>query len=271
MGKITVKHYLNKRVKPEYLDETPEKKGAEYYPVNYSITINRKTIHRQSKNFNVYSKDLFDNDLKLKETIKVETNLINRIIDIYSTDFEKNQINKDFKYLQKKKYNANDDVLNDLNSYIDYYTTHVFHIVCDYVDKEIEKFLKSKAESNFDLSMFEDYQKDIISIKINLIGINEAKFIYKNTNENIINLYVLRHLMYRGLGAYSKKYVYDYPLIDMINNRIIEFLSEFSQKRKEDYFILYDFKITDKLLNEYENILKYLTSWEYMNNKHIRF
>lgn len=265
MGKITIKHYLNKRVKPEYNDST----NNEYYPINYSITVNRKTTYRQSRIFNTYSNELFNNDIELKEAIKKETDLLNRIIDIYLFDFEKKQLRNEYEIFSNKNYNSTDEMLNQINIYIDYYTKCVFSIVCDYVDREIEAHLRTKIQKQFDLSMLSDYEKDIISINVNnLIGSTEAEFVYKNTNEQIIKLYILKNLMKSGLGAYSIRFVYDYPLIDMQNEAIINFIREIAPQRIKNYFIQNGFVITREILMEYENTLKYLTSFGYLKNNY---
>ncbi|VDR34765.1 Uncharacterised protein [Alistipes sp. cv1] len=126
MGKITVKHFINKKLKPIQITET----GEVYYPVYVAVTYNRKrTTIKSDIDYLVSEDDLnnFENakstDSDIYKTLESEANMINRVIQLLTQNDRQPQNFKNFsevyKYLIGSTYGS-------LNKYILYQLEKLF-------------------------------------------------------------------------------------------------------------------------------------------------
>jgi len=255
MGKITVKHYLNKQLKPE-------KDGEElYYPLYVSITVKSKNIKRRSHLMHdITESNLHDNLFDFPETknqLNYEVNLLTRIVKLYINDIEKKTVNKHLIYFRPSKgYNSKDDFINLLNAYIDFYSDSIFLAISAYCTNEIENEVYNKLTNVFNLSdqneareMFKYESHDLLS--------QEAEFIYNNLSSQSIELLVLRERLRSFLAPYFIKTGYDIPLIDWIEKVIQSDLRIFlsTYKRKPEYYVLKGFVIDSNLINKYIKVI----------------
>lgn len=141
MGKISVKYYLNKGVKP-IQQKSLGGELVELYPLYYYITIRRKTIHKPSKlkfylseasfidGMAVQDKrvpyiELSPNGKQLQGMLDYETNLIKGIAEIYEKDYTEGNVKVAYQNLAQRGFNSKDAYTNNLNAYIEFYTEPV--------------------------------------------------------------------------------------------------------------------------------------------------
>jgi len=252
MGKITVKHYLNKKLKPE-------KDGNDlYYPLYVSISVNRKFIKKRSGSGQTITENDFENGLgnlpDVKRQIEYENNLLNRIVNLFINDIENKTVKKELIYFfSSKGYNSKDDFINMLNAYIDYYSFSIYDAVAQYCTDQIEKEVFNKLAKVFNLSDKEDV-KQIFKYKSPLL---EAEFIYNNLSKQSIEFLILRERLLSYLSPYNIRTGYDIPLIDwldgLIQNDLKEFLSTY--KRNPEYYLKNGFVIDNELIEKYIKII----------------
>lgn len=133
MGKISVKYYLNKKVKPQKIRDLRLGEFVEGYPLYYYITIRRKTIHKPSR-LNIFlSEEMFEGgvsrvefgDELLEAAINYEINLIKGICSIYEQDYERGEVKTAYRALGDRGFASKDEYTNDLNAYIEFYATSI--------------------------------------------------------------------------------------------------------------------------------------------------
>lgn len=136
MGKISVKYYLNKGVKP-IISTNISGEQIELYPIYYYITIRRKTIHKPSRlkfyvaeqsfleEITYYQRnpyiDLFPAGKALKEMIDYEANLIKGIAEIFEKDYTEGNVKVAYQNLAQRGFKSKDEYTNNLNAYIEFY------------------------------------------------------------------------------------------------------------------------------------------------------
>ncbi|PTD14369.1 hypothetical protein [Flavobacterium columnare] len=167
MSKITVKHFLNTRLKPEI------ENNVEKYPVFCMILFNRHTIIKKSITFLKLSKEEFENKKfsgKFKKQIELSLNyelgLIYRIVKIFAFDKDKNKISNNFLNFDSRfSYKSKNKELNQLNSYLNYYVSNVNEAISNFIYKEnvIIEF-KSKIDSVFNFENNNDIKESIIEV-----------------------------------------------------------------------------------------------------------
>lgn len=144
MGKISVKYYLNKGVKP-ILEKSLGGELVELYPLYYYITVRRKTIHKPSKlkfylteqsfldgvvvtDKRVPYIELFPTGKELQDMIDYETNLIKGIVEIYEKDCTEGSVKVAYQSLAQRGFNSKDEYTNNLNAYIEFYTEPIKYL-----------------------------------------------------------------------------------------------------------------------------------------------
>jgi len=228
MGKISVKHYLNKKIKASeepFFGDEPE------YPVYYYITVNRKTIHKPS-HIHVYLSDkLFETGVtpfgigtNTNELMKTEARMITKACELFLEDHEAGRVEKRYRLLFRRGFAAKDEFINGLNSYIEFYTQSLYYLVSDYARKEIGEYFREKILSAFDVSMIESrklYDNDSAAKMPDglfgpLIGEEERNFYSKNLDADRLNLYYLEKYLHTCLASTNIKYGYDLPLVEWL-------------------------------------------------------
>lgn len=139
MGKISVKHYLNKKVKPSY--EFHKDGLIEAYRLYYYITVRRKTIHKPSIIGIDMTEDVFEgrewNDnrrvqygcMELNDLLNAESDLIKSIVGLYEREYEEGKVKTAYRGLADRKFASKDEYINDLNAYIDFYSKSVLELI----------------------------------------------------------------------------------------------------------------------------------------------
>lgn len=122
-SKISVTHYLNKRVKP-VMEESPlegeEGVMLENYPLYYYVTIRRRTIHRAS----ITELMLSERDsIESIRGVQKEAETIKSICAMYLNDLERNKVDKDI--IENINPKTKDRFVAELNAYIKYWTGSV--------------------------------------------------------------------------------------------------------------------------------------------------
>ena len=231
MGKITVKHYLNKNLKSRYESK------ASYYPIYVSIIVNSKNIKRKSNIFDSAS----EKDLKINKNIISEINyekgLFERIIQLFIRDVENNNVNKKYLYVfSGKGYNSKDDFINQMNSYLDFYSCSIFTAIAKFCDNEINNEIYAKLAGAFNLDLEET--KRVFAYKAifeNRLNITYTKnFLLKNISASGIELLVFQKRMRDFTFMYRSETGYDIPYMDWVDNKIQNKLRHFLETYKED-------------------------------------
>ncbi len=231
MGKISVKHYLNKKVKPNFENDgvTPE------YPIYYYITVNRKTIHKPSNIIDIYSEDMFSKGCdimgvgNLHDLIRRESNMIAKICEIFISDYDNKCVKTEYQTLFSRGFTSKDEFINGLNSYISYYSQSIYSICIEYTRDKINRYLTQKIENCFDTSMLETsntfgtppinrYRGLGVSVSTeNMSSSKRLEFLTKNLDDQHLTLYHIERWLHECLAQTNMKYGYDLPLIEWIN------------------------------------------------------
>lgn len=244
MSKITVKHYLNKRLKPV---ETIENK--DFFPVYLSITYDRMNIRKPSA-FYHYNGTFFEveNESDFKKIdekylfkLNYEIDLYTRCIKYFIKDDSNKNLNRDyFKIHKSKKYNSKNERLNFLNSYLDFYKCSIY----DVISSELKIFLESAI-------------LPVITKEIDLLDKFELKHLFRPNNPRLYEIiekydfnnevhlkYILFSRFHSYLSEQGSIYGYDMPYID--------WKEQIGQPLFKEYLNNYT-RITD---NWNENLLK---------------
>ncbi|GAT64350.1 hypothetical protein [Paludibacter jiangxiensis] len=253
MGKITVRHYLNTKLKPEVCND-----NYICFPIYLTITVNSKNIKRKSHITEFVSAKELENDFvdmpQIKTHLDYEADLITRIIRLYISDIDNRAIKNNLvSFFDLKGYNSKDNFINLLNAYIDFYSHSIYEAVYNQCSSKIENevFERLKTVFNFadktEAQRFFSYQNPI----------EEADFIYKNLSRESIEYLVLRERLKSFLATYANKTGYDIPLIDWKENLIQGELKAFLEtyRRKSEYYIKDGFSIDKALIEKYISII----------------
>ena len=245
-SKISVTHYLNKKVKPlpknkaEFYNESKDKEYLPEYPIYYYITIKRKTIHKPSVIHTYLPDNLFEKNIQvsqgfLQDLIKAERNIITKIADIFLTDYEAGRVEKRYRYLFGRGFNAKDEFINGLNSYIAFYTQCLYSLASGYSRKEIKDFMLNRMLKDIDTSMLDDSNRLRITYNDdNVFDWGKKLEFYKgNLNDDNLNGYFLECLLRECLAVTSLKYGYDLPLIEWIKGDLKNDILGEAEKSRE--------------------------------------
>lgn len=151
MGKISIKHYLNKNVKPYKAINPQSGEEVEKYPLYYYITVRRKTIHKPSR-IDVY---LTEEELELYRStegenintwIRNEESEILGIVKMYEEDVESNSVKSVLRLLSSRGFNSKDEYTNNLNAYIDYYGVPIQELVYESAQDKVLELCDKKRE-----------------------------------------------------------------------------------------------------------------------------
>lgn len=156
MGKISIKYYLNKNVKPQIqkfdVGENDKKyfEEVELYPLYYYITTRRKTIHKPSR-ISLY---VSERNLKYRihwmygehfgDIMDYEAYLITKIVELFDKDYTEGNVKTAFQRITNKSFNSKDDYTNNLNAYIEFYMEAVRDLATREADEVTELLFKSK-------------------------------------------------------------------------------------------------------------------------------
>ncbi len=181
LGKVTVKHFLNKRNKP-----VCNENGEPCYTVSYRVVVKSMTITRQSNINNIYdmpfSETTFDKASK-EGLFDTEKKLVERIVYKYLSDETGGRV-KDFsgcKWYGRSKVAA----MNNINAYIDFYSDSISNIIIQLphimVAEDMAEILGNKyyisLENILELAKSIDYSRSKISPTIDS-AFNLAKKFY---------------------------------------------------------------------------------------------
>lgn len=217
MGKITVKHYLNKRLKPE-IDG-----NRKYYPLYVSITVNQRNIRKRSA---IYLTDFTEKEFENKKSeaylpfadrLDYEINLLKHITEKFVDDYNNNRLNKDIISHWFNRNKSKDKFINLLNIYIDYYSHSMFNSI-EYSLKLLireEIFVKLQNVFIFDKMDTADGIFEIVGVPFSL-----GAFIKNNLSTKCFERYYIVEALSSLLSKYCIKTGYDLPLIDWIDGKI---------------------------------------------------
>jgi hypothetical protein len=216
--KISVMHYLNKKVKPMLTTYLDSGRQILAYPIYYYITIKRKTIHKPSNIGDYCSENDFNgNNNPVITDMKNEVKTITKICELFLSDYERGKGNTQIKLLSNRGFTAKDEFINGLNSYIEYYSTSITFPLDEYIDNKADKYLFEKVLNVLDLSMIDNqifsfkFGKDVYGYE------KKCKFYEKNLDNNLLGLFLLYDILYcaeRSKENYKQKYGGNFPIIE---------------------------------------------------------
>ena len=156
MGKISIKYYLNKNVRPQFTRVDVGANDKHYYenvplyPLYYYITTRRKTIHKPSRI------ELYASERNLKDRVHFtcgeffgdmmdyEAYLITKIVELFDKDYTEGNVKTAYKGITNKSFNSKDDYTNNLNAYIEFYMEAVEDLATREADEVTECLFKNK-------------------------------------------------------------------------------------------------------------------------------
>lgn len=219
-SKITVKHYLNTRLKPEIDD------GIKIYPLYLSITYDRMNIRTPSQIHNGVSFEVSENDfLKNKIPTKIlfkmnyEADLLKRCVEVFQYDENLKQLRKDYHLLYSlKNYRSKNERLNIFNSYIDFLTHSVYSVVSDFLYNEIKpEILKNLNNDIKELDLLDNNKMQLLFHPNNP---NLYKLIIKYNLEFKYEIYfILWSRFHSYLAEQGKTICYDMPYLDWVQGK----------------------------------------------------
>jgi len=269
--KISVTHYLNKKVKPiedGVINDSGifEPTGELMYPIYYYITIKRKTIHKPSKFEHYITEKEFENrnitfaDIgSLNEAIRNEIRIISKTCELFLSDYDKNRVNNDIQALSNRGFNAKDEFINGLNSYIEFYTSSISDCIEKYTNREIERFLFSKMANFLDLSMFENKRLKFDFGKYAVI--TDSLFFEKNLTGDTLGLFYMNEIIYSAqMGidvSINNKYGGNFPIIEWFKGDLKSTVSKILLNEKDLFKgVVVDLQAIKQKLNIDENYIK---------------
>lgn len=255
MSKITVKHYLNKKLKPEIDYEND--KELKLYPIYVSITVKSKNIRFKSfiQNNEIPENEFNTKIVNYKETfnkLKREKSIYELIVKRFISEIDKKQIQlseptkKGFYFDgQKKNIKNTDSFTFTLYNYIQKYVERLESVICDYCYKQSINGIYLKLKNSFIID--KPYTiKDFFEIKA---GTNDL-FLIKNIDKNSLLYLLLYHVYLSYSSDYSVKYGFEPTIIEKLENLLKLDFKTFISK--------YDFnKPFLKLFNiEFDQVIK---------------
>lgn len=235
MGKITVKHFLNTRANP-----IKDEKGNEMFPIFIMVIYDRMTIRKRSIHlsdfFSVTEKD-FENkkySKSIKNMLEYEKDLIYKVVDRFKNDIENNCVSKNFlNFNSKNSYTSENENLNLLNSYINYYTARAEFYIILYSGRATSRELEANIEKSLDFSQNKSLLKKILNI------VNENDF------SEWADIFPYDTFMYNNISEQGKKIMF-----------LQYCFSNFVTYRKTEYCALYEwFYEYDKVAKEYKKAI----------------
>lgn len=235
MSKITVKHFLNTRLKPEIEGK------VKIYPLYLSITYDRMNIRTPSQIYNGISTTIKEGDLEKNKVekqilikLKYEKDLIERCVIEFEKDEKAKNIKKDYYLLYPlKKYRSKNERLNILNSYIDFYTHSVYDVVIDEIRKKI--MLNLLPALNKEIKDFDLLDSNKIDILFRANNTELYKLIKKcKLGTELEQLFITWSRVYDFLFKYAFVYGYDLPFIDWLQYKSQIIFKEFLNTHSRD-------------------------------------
>lgn len=270
-SKITVKHYLNTRLKPEIEDE------LKIYPLYLSITYDRMNIRTPSHiNNGLYTAisetDFIRNKIEKKILFKMnyEIDLIKRCVEIFQSDEHTKQIKKNYHLLYSlKNYRSKNERLNIFNSYIDFWTHSVYEVVSDFLYNEIKTAVTEVIKSDLKgLDLLDNFKMKMLFHPNNpelydLI----VKF---NLGLKVENYFILWSRFHSYLAEQGNKFGYDMAYIDWKQCKAQPFFKSYlkSYTRSTDKWGAHFFN--DELIENYVNTIEKIINNENYFNKAVK-
>ncbi|MFV8335187.1 hypothetical protein ACNQF7_03760 [Flavobacterium sp. RSP29] len=262
MSKITVKHYLNTRLKPEIDDK------VKIYPLYLSITYDRMNIRTPSEIYNGIATTIKEGDIeknKIEKQIsfklKYEKDLIERCVIEFEKDEKAKRIKKDYYLLYPlKKYRSKNERLNILNSYVDFYTHSIYDVVSNFLYNEIKtEILKHLNNGIKEFDLLDNNKMEILLFPNNP---NLYKLIIKYNLGFKYELYfILWSRLHSFLAEQGVTTGYDMPYLDWIQGKGQIVLKKFVKTYKREVTDCWDLdfftnekieeciKIIEKIIN----------------------
>jgi len=272
MGKITVKHYLNKKLKPEidkYIENGKEIE-TKIYPLYISITVSSKNVKIKSNlyNFEITEKDFennFSENILMLRKIKHEKQIYEAIVKKFLNEIEKkisviNQQNfSSFALNENMQSNKNTDVYTyHLYKYIQQYTTILEQIICDKCMNILEDEVYNLIKPVFKLEKHRTI-KDYVQTR----NIND-QFLIMNIDQKKIIYLVLYNVYLSYSTEYKVAHGLNPTLIENTENNLIKTFSEFilSFDFSTPYYALFKIDFSQNVKNELINLSnKIISSW----------
>lgn len=260
-SKITVKHFLNTRLKPEIEDK------IKVYPLYLSITYDRMNIRTPSHIRNgisttISEKDFLKNKIDNKILFKMnyETDLIKRCVEEFKNDERLKQLRKDYHLLYSlKNYRSKIERLNILNTYIDYYTHSIYGVVSDYLHNEIKTKITEKINDEIkDFDLLDEHKMQMLLYPNNP---SLHKLITKYNLGFKYEIYFILWSRFHSFLAYEGTiYGYDMPYIDWkqgLGQKIFrEYLKTYVRERTDCWNLdFFNEKNIDNCIEIIENII----------------
>ncbi len=264
MNKITVKHYLNTKLKPE-IDYDENNNIIKCYPLYVSITVKSKTIRFRSSINTEISETEFENihieNQSTFENIKREKQIYTMIVERFLNDTENKEIKKynlDI-YLDGKKIQSKntDSFTFVLYQYVIKYSRILETIVLDECVLNLKSNIYTELQKKF---IFNEIEKinDVFSVDFNM----NLHFVRDNTKNESIYYYILYHSYLSYSAKYSNKHGFAPTLIEKIESKLSftfeTFLKTFDFNRPKYEKINIDFNddLKNKLVEISENIIQ---------------
>jgi hypothetical protein len=251
--KITVKHYLNTRLKPTVDDNILE------YPIYISVTYDRMNLRIPSNIFfnssieDFETKKFYKNGLS---KLEYEKDLIKRCVEKFKNDEDLKKLRKDFYLLYPlKKYRSKNERQNIFSSYIDFYTHSIYMVVSDYLRNEIKDEVLTKIKING----LDIIDKNRLSMLISPNSPELYQFIKKNELDKKYEFYFILWSRFNSyLANQGSIYGYDMPYLDWIENKgqplFKNYLKKYERETTDcwslDFFNDENIKIMIKIIEE---------------------
>lgn len=269
-SKITVKHYLNTRLKPDVDD------NVKIYPIYLSITYDRMNIRTPSQIhngiFTIISENNFSENKfpsKILFQMNYETDLLKRCVEVFKNDENLKVLRKDYHLLYSlKNYRSKSERLNIFNSYIDFLTHSIYAVVSNFLHNEIKKeILKNLNNEIKEYDLLDNSKMQMLFYPNNP---NLYKLIRKyNLGLKFEIYFILWSRFHSYLAEQGKTIGYDMPYLDWIQGKGQTMFKKYLKTYKREVTDCWDsdfftnenieecIKIIEKIIND-ENYFKRL-------------